>query len=69
MSKEFDSRFATLLEAERQRFAFGFSREQTGNPGPPSVRRPGDGFGGRFFDPSEAVRPIGRESAGVAGRT
>lgn len=70
MSKEFDSRFVALLEAERQRLAFGFSREQTGNPGPLSVRRPGDSHGGRFFDPSPEIArsKTGQASAEVAGR-
>lgn len=53
MSIEFDSRFEVLLEAERQRRASGFSREQAGSSGSSSVRRPGDGLGGRFSESSE----------------
>ncbi|MCL5435369.1 MAG: hypothetical protein M1405_03200 [Patescibacteria group bacterium] len=53
MSVEFDPRFVALLEAEQQRLVFGSSKEQTAGPGSSSVRRSGDGFGGRFSESSE----------------
>ncbi len=60
-------RFQVLFEAEEQRLNSGSSRQQTRGLRPSQMS--GDSHGGRFFDPSEAVRPIGRESARVAGRT
>ncbi len=67
MSIEFNSRFVALLEAERQRFAFGSSREQTGSPDSLLVRKSGDGLGGRFFDPSKvARRETGQGNMGVS---
>jgi len=59
--------FQALLEAERQRSVRGVSREQVRIPDSLSVQRLGDGFGGRFFDPSEvAGRRTGQANMGVS---
>lgn len=61
IQQEIEERFRTLLAAEKQRQVAGFSGVQAIN----GDRRLGDGFGGRFFEPSHQMNEVISQDMGL----
>lgn len=66
MTERVEKRFRALLEEENNRRN---SKIQTGQAEGLRQQRLGDGFGGRFYDPSEAIRDIKTKNMEISVRT